>query len=189
MEGLTKMTPLLLAGGGYLFTYYNSKITKEREAQIDRVKDQVRDLYGPLLSCITASKSAYEAMIRQHSPDGTSESFVKAVKQNPDGSEGQAYRHWMKKVLQPLNEKAVDAIVNHIDLLESNHMEPLLLRLVAYVNTTKVLMSRWDSGNLSEWSAISYPDELLTYVQHEFKKIKERQAALLGIKNGITSKL
>jgi len=189
MDAVKQMTPLLLAGGGYLFTYYNSKLSKEREAQIDRVNEQVRDLYGPLLSCITASRSAYEAMMRQHSPDGTPESFIKATRQDPEGPEAKAYRHWMKEVLQPLNEKAVDAIVNHIDLLESNHVEPLLLKLVAYVNTTKVLMSRWEGGNYSEWSAISYPDELLQYVQLEFKKIKERQAALLGIKNGITSKL
>ena len=45
-------------------------------------------------------------------------------------------------------------------------------------------LCRWDAGNLNEWSSISYPDGLLDYVQREFKKIKQRQAALLGVKNG-----
>lgn len=77
---------------GYLFTYYNSKVGKEREAQIDRVNEQVKDLYGPLLSCVTASKSAFDSMIQQHSPDGTREAFVSAIRENPDSREAQIYR-------------------------------------------------------------------------------------------------
>ena len=83
---------------GYLFTYYNSKVGKEREAQIDRVNEQVKDLYGPLLSCVTASKSAFDSMIQQHSPDGTRESFVSAIRASPDSREAQIYR-WAS--LQP----------------------------------------------------------------------------------------
>ena len=75
-----------------MFTYYNSKVTKEREAQIDRINEQVRDLYGPLLACVTASKSAFDAMVRQHSPDGTKESFIEAVREDAEGKEAQAYR-------------------------------------------------------------------------------------------------
>ena len=78
---------------GYLFTYYNSKVGKEREAQIDRVNEQVKDLYGPLLSCVTASKSAFDAMIRQHSPDGTKAGFVRAIRENPECGEAIAYRY------------------------------------------------------------------------------------------------
>lgn len=65
---------------------------KEREAQIDRVNEQVKDLYGPLLSCVTASKSAFDAMIGQHSPDGTKAGFVRAIRDNPDSGEAAAYR-------------------------------------------------------------------------------------------------
>ena len=75
-----------------MFTYYNSKVTKEREAQIDRINEQVRDLYGPLLACVTASKSAFDAMVRQHSPDGTKESLIQAVREDAEGKEAQAYR-------------------------------------------------------------------------------------------------
>lgn len=67
---------------------------KEREAQIDRVNEQVKDLYGPLLSCVTASKSAFDAMIGQHSPDGTKAGFVRAIRDNPDSGEAVAYRYF-----------------------------------------------------------------------------------------------
>ena len=53
---------------------------------------QVRHLYGPLLACVTASKSAYEAMIRQHSPDGTSPGFLDKIRADPDSREGAIYR-------------------------------------------------------------------------------------------------
>ena len=53
-----------------------------------------------------------------------------------------------------------------------------------------VCLCRWDEGDFQEWSAITYPDELHEYVTTEFQRIKQRQADLLGIKNGgIRSKL
>ena len=51
-------------------------------------------------------------------------------------------RQWMKEVLQPLNDKAANAIVDHIDLIEASSVDPLLLKLVAYVKTVRVMMSR-----------------------------------------------
>jgi hypothetical protein len=64
--------------------------------------DQVKLLYGPLLACVTASKSAYDAMIRQHSPDGTHEGFARKCREEPGGAEAAAYRQWVGRVLQPL---------------------------------------------------------------------------------------
>lgn len=51
------------------------------------------------------------------------------------------------------------------------------------------LPHRWEAGDLNEWSAITYPDKLHEYVTEEFRIIKKRQADLLGIKEGIRSKL
>ncbi|EFN59926.1 hypothetical protein CHLNCDRAFT_49364 [Chlorella variabilis] len=152
-------TVLLPAFLGWLFTYYNSKKTDERKAQIDRINDQVRLLYGPLLACVHASRSAYAAMVRQHSPDGTVHGFVQAVQAHPEGAEGEAYRRWMRVVLQPLNERAADTVVNHVDLLRTPYIDPLLLQLVAHVSANKVILRRWEEGSVREWSAISYPNQ------------------------------
>ena len=90
----------------------------------------------------------------------------------------------MRAVLQPLNEKAAEIIVNHVNLLESTHIDPLLLQLVAHVCAYRVILKRWEEGAVEEWSAVSYPDKLPEYVEREFRMIKRRQAALLGIKPG-----
>ena len=167
---------------GYLFTFYNAKKTDERKAQIERINDQVRQLYGPLLACVTATSSAYAAMVRQHSPDGTAAAFIAAVRARPDGAEGNSYRHWMRTVLQPLNEKAADIIVNYLNLLDSPTVDPVLLQFVAHVFSYRVILKRWEEGALGEWSAVSYPDKLPEYVERQFKRIKRRQADLLGMK-------
>lgn len=173
-----------------MFTYFNTRINEERKAQIERVNEQVKELYGPLLACVTASKSAFDAMVRQHGETQTPAEFISTAREHPESREGHTYRQWMKTVLQPLNEKARDIIVNHADLLESPTVEPLLLQLVAHVSAYRVILAKWEDGDLQEWSAITYPDRLLHYVETEFRKIKKRQAELLGIREGsIRSKL
>lgn len=172
---------------GWLFTFYNSKKTDERKAQIERINDQVRLLYGPLLACVHASRTAYAAMVRQHSPDGTVQGFVQELQAQPEGPVGEAYRRWMNLVLQPLNEKAADVIIHHVDLLRTPYIDPLMLQLVAHVSANKVILRRWEEGSVREWSAISYPNQLLEYITAEFKRIKRRQAELLGIQPGSAS--
>ncbi|CAD7695780.1 unnamed protein product [Ostreobium quekettii] len=166
---------------GYLFTYYHTKLTDERKVTIDRVNEQLRDFYGPLLACVTASKSAYDAMVRQHSPDGTVVGFQRAVTNDPGGKEGHIYRQWMTDVLQPLNERAAAIIFDHVDLLDTSRIEPLLLQLVAHVSAYKVILSRWKKGEISgEVSVISYPDRLVDYIRTEFGRLKRLQSHLIG---------
>ena len=86
---LRAVLPALAAAAA---AYYNTKRTDERKAQIERTNDQVRLLYGPLLACVHATRSAYLAMVAQHSPDGTAAAFVRAVRERPEGAEGRAYR-------------------------------------------------------------------------------------------------
>ncbi|GMH39054.1 hypothetical protein BSKO_06952 [Bryopsis sp. KO-2023] len=170
-----------LAVFGYLFTYYHTKLADERKNGIERLNEQLKKFYGPLLACVTASKSAFDAMVRQHSPDGTVSGFQKAVAEDPHGKEGQVYRQWMLEVLQPLNERAANIIFEHIDLLDSSRIEPLLLQLVAHVAAYKVILSRWKDGDISsEVSVISYPDRLVDYARTEFGRLKRTQAHLLG---------
>jgi hypothetical protein len=166
---------------GYLFTYYNSKLSKEREAQIDRVNAQVKSLYGPLLACLTTSRSAFDAMLKQHSPDGSRKSLVAAIHENPGCHEGEAYRKWMTEVLQPLNERVAEIVTKNADLLEAAAMEPLLLQLVAHVSAYRVIIKRWEEGHIEEWSQISFPDGIVEWAESEFRRVKAKQARLLGM--------
>eukprot|EP00976_Prorocentrum_cordatum_P021882 447246-Prorocentrum_minimum.AAC.1 len=124
--------PLILAACGYAYTTWHTQASDQRRAQIERVNEQVKELYGPLVMCVTATKSAYDAMVctsselthdlfhqlplilttcvvrsrlcvQQHSTDGTLETFEKIVKSDPHSSEAFAYRSWVREVFMPLN--------------------------------------------------------------------------------------
>ncbi len=51
-------------------------------------------------------------------------------------------------------------------------------------------MRSWDEGDLNAWSSVTYPNTLLEYIEGEFRRLKERQATLLGLGGkGVRSKL
>jgi hypothetical protein len=82
---------------GYLFTYWHTKKADERKANIERINEQLRELYGPLLACITATQSTYEAMVMsapvEEGPSRTKEmAFRDAVQEDPKGPSAEAYR-------------------------------------------------------------------------------------------------
>ncbi|GBF90551.1 hypothetical protein Rsub_03122 [Raphidocelis subcapitata] len=170
----------LTVGAGFAFAFLNAKVQEQRKARIERVNSQLKLFYGPLLAAVSATHAAYSALVAQHSPDGTRASFQRAVHAEPSGPEAVAYRLWCTSVLQPLNEQAAAIVSDHIDQLDSADLIPELLQLVAHVATMRVVLQRWERGDLAASSAITYPDRLLPRTQTEFNRVKTRQAELLG---------
>eukprot|EP00892_Ulva_mutabilis_P011958 jgi/Ulvmu1/9134/UM005_0232.1 len=88
---------VVLAIAGYLFTYWHTKTADARKANIERINEQLRELYGPLLSCITATKSTYKTMV-QAAPlqprhgQSRSQAFREALTTDPQGKVAEAYR-------------------------------------------------------------------------------------------------
>lgn len=75
--------------------------------RVERVGEQLKELYGPLLACVTASKSAYDAMVRQvGGAAANGSSFRAAVRADEASPEGVAYRAWVEEVLLPLSDRA-----------------------------------------------------------------------------------
>ena len=180
---------VLLAVIGYINTALHTLRAQQHSARVSRVSEQLKALYGPLLACVTASKSSHDAMLHQaslESKNGTSftvAEFRTAAAADPGGPIAQIYRTWVREVLLPLSEKAAKLVVERADLLEGSNIEPLLLQLVAHVNALKVLVRRWEQGgdDLRSASAIAYPDGLRHFAEEGYSRLKARQAALLGI--------
>jgi hypothetical protein len=57
-----------------------------------------------------------------------------------------------------------------------------LLLLLLLLLLLCLQLSRWQDGDYSSWSVISYPDRLQDYILQEFARIKMQQARLLGFK-------
>jgi hypothetical protein len=188
---------IALAVIGYISTALHTLRAQQHTARVGRCGEQLKELYGPLLACVTASKSSYDAMLRQAShacgKDVMKPSEFSAVcRSSPGGPSARCYHMWVREVLLPLSEKAANLVVRRADLLEGSSIEPLLLQLVAHVSALKVLVRQWEqsSGNdngsgefdlLPNASAIPYPDDLQEWVERGYSQLKRRQAGLLGI--------
>ena len=64
-------------------------------------------MYGPLLTCVAASRSSYDAMVKQFNyTSGTEISTVSdfrtAVRRDRNGPEAIAYRAWVQEARPPL---------------------------------------------------------------------------------------
>ena len=179
---------LLLAVLGYVTTALQTLRAQQHRARVDRVNEQLKSLYGPLLACVTASKSSYNAMLRQAGVE-SAEQMRDAVRMDPLGPAAHSYRRWVRTVLLPLSEQASQTFIRHADLLEGSQISPLLLQLVAHVSAYRVIERNWDEREAkgaehaigSHFSAIPYPDDLERWVSEGFDKLKRRQASLLGI--------
>ena len=100
---LTTASPFLLAVFGYITTAVHTLRTTQHEARVARVGAQLKELYGPLLACVSATKSAYDAMVRQHAAAAggvvaglqgaaAATHFRDAVRADPHGAAAEAYR-------------------------------------------------------------------------------------------------
>ena len=146
---------------GYISTAMHTLRAQQHRARVERVNEQLKCLYGPLLACVTASKSSYNAMLRQAARDGIVPSkFRESVRAVPDGPAAIVYRSWVKAVLMPLSERAAQLVITRADLLEGSGIEPLLLQLVSHVSAYKVILQRWEEGSSTDFSAIPYPDDI-----------------------------
>jgi hypothetical protein len=69
----------------------------------------------------------------------------------------------MKVVLQPLNEKAADIVVNHVDLLRTPYIDPLLLQVPPLPPHPSCLLSSPASPTLSAaaWGCVQTLEGLL----------------------------
>jgi hypothetical protein len=64
---------------------------------------------------------------------------------------------------------AADAISDH------------LLMFVAHVTANRVVLQRWEQGELDAHSAIPFPDQIADFIVKQFAKMKRKQAQMLGI--------
>jgi hypothetical protein len=76
----------------------------------------------------------------------------------------------------------VDAVTRHADLLDETEVPNCLLTLVAHVAAYQAVIKGWEEGDYSQvTSLVEFPRESLqNYIEDSFRKLKQRQAKLLG---------
>lgn len=171
------LVTVIVAFSGYYYTYSNSVSLENRKAQLERVDRQLRELYGPLYALSNASGQTWTKFLNVYRPMGD----YWGTNPPPTKEEAEAWRLWMKEVFMPLNLEMETLILKHSDLLVEAEMPKVLLELSAHIAGYKPVMKSWERGDVSRnLSLINFPDGLSRYAEENYRRLKEKQARLLG---------
>jgi hypothetical protein len=173
---LTTSVSILLALAGYIVTYLNNLRLAKRKDKLDRINKQLGDFYGPLYSLMKSNEKAWQSFREKYKPGG---SFFD-TKNPPNHEEITAWRHYMKVVFMPANDKIYDIIVSKSDLLIEDDMPACLLELISHIVVYKAVIKNWDISDSKEnTSIINFPIDAQEYIFKAFEKLKREQYKLL----------
>jgi hypothetical protein len=96
----------------------------------------------------------------------------------------------MTAVFMPTQQRMMELVLAHADLIEEPDMPPCLLALCAHVAGYQAVLKEWDRGDIStareaNISVVNFPGrELATYAAEGFARLKAEQGKLLGSTTG-----
>lgn len=156
---------------------------ERRKEKLERINAQLRDLYGPLFSLVSASTITWEAFKVEYASGPEFQSGGGIAPQTTEAAK--VWRHWMTHVFMPLNSEMAELVVRHADLLEESQMPECLLLLCAHVHGYKGVLAAWEAHNYSEHMSLTrFPGDLNSYALTTYASLKSRQARLLGNSSG-----
>ncbi|MFF9554229.1 hypothetical protein ACF1DY_00135 [Streptomyces albus] len=147
-----------------------------REAQIDRVSSQLRELYGPLLVLTETNERAWCEYRRRYMPPTEAGSAEIPL---PEAEE-ERWRMWVEAVFAPTAQKMREIITSRGDLIIGGEMPPVVLEFCAHAATYDALLANWDGFDQCKSTLIRHPGSgFLTYVRDSYGSLKREQALLL----------
>jgi hypothetical protein len=177
-EAKTAAFAVLTGVVGFLAKIVYDLWSTRRKERLERVNQQLRQLYGPMYALNQAGGLAWAAF-RSRTRPGVS--FFRASPP-PTADDIKAWKTWMLIVFQPIHADMLTLITKNADLLvESDLPQPLQL-FCAHVAAYKVVFERWSKGDFKEYvSVLDYPTkEMNEYLSSSFKRLKVEQSKLLG---------
>lgn len=185
MTGIEVVTlvGVLVAAVGYIAKYATDLRLAQRTDRLERINRQLSEFYGPLLALTRSSEESWFAFKRRYRPGH--ESFWRG---DPPltRDEVMVWRLWIITVFMPANERIMQLVFEHADLIEEPEMPPCLLAVCAHVAGYRAIIKEWETGEVSfaredNISLVNFPgQELADYAATEFGRLKAEQGALLG---------
>ncbi|QPC81683.1 hypothetical protein G4Y79_18610 [Phototrophicus methaneseepsis] len=171
---ITSIVTVGLAFSGYLITYFINIRTDQRKEKLDRVNRQLKELYGPMFALTQASNRAWKTFtyaLEQRFPSNQPAIF--SNDEDVDPEKMRLWILWVRTVFMPINEDLYATIINYSDLLIEEAMPTCILNFLAHVAAYKVVLKKWDEGDLSDYtSIINYPREIEEYSQSSYEQLK-----------------
>jgi len=166
--------------------------THRLQRELQRTEQQLETLFGPLKAITHATQAGYSSFMVEHSktlhykkgqliPDVVEDMEVEKIISRRSGSlECKRYQQLIRCILQPLNHRAMETVLNHTHLIDGEFPECLYL-LYAHVIEMDSLLKRWESGDLSVmFPPTTYPAELNKWAGREFERLRLKQKSLMS---------
>ncbi|MFN8395018.1 MAG: hypothetical protein U0176_10255 [Bacteroidia bacterium] len=164
-------------------THLNSLRLARRKDKLDRINNQLEHYYGPLYSLMKANHKAWLDFKGEHIR-------VALALDDPDieltPEDIAAWRHWMKHIFMPANEKMFQIIASRSDLLIGDRMPKPFLELISHIVSYRAMMGKWPDEPCSELedresnlTHFNYPILAQKYVFRKFRELKKKQHQLL----------
>lgn len=178
LENLVPLViPVILALGGYLFTYFYGKRQEQRKNRLERINRQLDELYGPMLAIVQSSQQAWECFLAKHNDNPK---FYKK-ENNPTSEEVAEFHKWMASVFMPNNEKLYAIITNNTSLMVEDEIPKVLLDLFAHIMEFKInfMERKGEHDEVAESNRKYHGQELLHYCEDKFRGLKTEQIAII----------
>jgi hypothetical protein len=174
---ITVVIPVVLALGGYFFTYFYGKRQEQRKYRLERINRQLDEFYGPLLAIVQSSQQAWESFIAKYD---NNTSFYKKD-QNPTPEQVAEFHNWMRTVFMPNNDRLHEIIVNNTSLLVEDEIPKVLLDLMAHIMEFRIhFKERKDEhAEVAESRSKYHGKEILKYCEEKFRELKTEQIGLI----------
>jgi len=175
-----EVTAIVLFIVGWMFTYFHKRKVDTRNASLDRVNAQLRQLYGPLYAHLHSINAAWNAFVENFWPEHGQAGYF-AHGHVTTEEEKERWRHWMTEVFHPANMEVKRLIIDNMDLMEEDTVPQVFLDTLAHVEVYQSVVKQWEKGDFSHHTSIlNYPDrELMEVVEETFFKLRQRQQELI----------
>jgi hypothetical protein len=177
LTAISLIVTVVLAVGGYVFTYWHNLRLSRHQARLDLVNQRLNKFYGPLYIVTKTISTAYQTQLAK---SGKKTVFQEGRK--PTQEEWEENYAWVMGVYAPLEQELSDLVVHNAHLIREQGIPDSLMTLLAHVAVAQALLNKWKKGDFSElYPAIGFPHaEIAAYADKSYAELKAEQIQLMG---------
>ncbi|MEU6976792.1 MULTISPECIES: hypothetical protein [unclassified Streptomyces] len=147
-----------------------------RQARLDRLNAQLKELYGPLLVLVESNERTWDAFRERHQPSREERQRAGGLTEEQD----RLWRRWVLTVFVPTARRMREIIVTHGDLFVEDEIPPVVMDFCAHVASYEVTLVAWEAGE-DEDVLVRHPgDGLADYVRGAYQDLKATQSEVLS---------
>jgi hypothetical protein len=170
------LAPTLVIG---LVSYAYATLDNRRKDQLEFVRGQIVDLYGPLYTLSAALDTVWGTLGRKHAK------LWQDVSNPPNPSQLLHWRKLLESVIEPMNDQIEKALLSSKQTIRCPATRDALHEFVAFAESMKLVIVTWKSdedlsdktkqGNVPE---VPYPKNLSDLLSAELTALHEREKTL-----------